>query len=270
MYIKKSLKNCLELKAEKVIIYSDLHLGIGNNNDNSLHNHSLLFESLKYYNDKNYKIVLLGDTFELGENKNIQQIFSTHDDIMWLLSEIYSKENLFIVKGNHDAFMKPSDFEKRFDHYTMTYVNFLPNIKLYDSIKLNDKFLMIHGHQYKWTYMSWFNRVINWLLRYGYQKLEFAFWKDPTSEAVGKNNPSKVDTLYSKWAKENNIFIIAGHTHSVCFRLPNYMNVGGGVLPRCLTCVEINGEMAISTKWSVEPDKNRALKIEKTNLRYKS
>ena len=267
MYIDKSLKNCLELKAENVVVYSDLHLGIGNNNDNSLHNQHLLFESLKYYNEEGFKVVLLGDTFELGENKDIQQIFGFHDDIMWMFSEIYKKGNLFIVRGNHDAYITENDFKKRFDHYTMKYIDFLPDIKIYDAIKLNEKHLLIHGHQYKWAYMSWFNKVINKLLRHGYQKLEFAFWKDPTSENVGKNNPSKVDQIYSDWGVKHNIFVIAGHTHSVCFRLPSYMNVGGGVLPRCLTCVEVQKGFTSSIKWSVQPDTNKFLKIERAVLK---
>lgn len=268
--MKIKLKNTLKMSMDnnvKVAILSDLHLGVGDNADSSLHNHKLLFEALKHYWEENYIVVLLGDIFEMAENSNIQEIMSQHDDIMWLLQEIHKKGNLIYITGNHDMFVSSRHLKKRFDHYTMKFIDFL-DIQPYDSLKI-DNYLFIHGHQYTWKYKPFFNKIINFLLRWGWRNLEFACFKDPTSEAIGKRNPSKVDQRYSDYAINNNLFLFAGHTHSVCFTLPNYLNIGGGVLPRCLTCGEIVNNQVLSMKWSVEVTDNNYLTIKKTMLNHR-
>lgn len=58
-----------KFNTRKIVIFSDWHLGTGGNNDNSLKNCLYIFEALKYYNENNYLVILLGDTFELAEKK---------------------------------------------------------------------------------------------------------------------------------------------------------------------------------------------------------
>jgi UDP-2,3-diacylglucosamine pyrophosphatase LpxH len=74
---------------DKIVVFSDWHLGTGGNNDDSLKNCLYIFEALKYYYENNYLVILLGDTFELAEKNDIEDIKNIHEDIMWILTDIY-------------------------------------------------------------------------------------------------------------------------------------------------------------------------------------
>ena len=48
----------------------------------------------------------------MAEKNNIEDIKNIHEDIMWILSEIYYKNNLIIIRGNHDAYLKEKEIER--------------------------------------------------------------------------------------------------------------------------------------------------------------
>ena len=256
-----------KFNTRKIVIFSDWHLGTGGNNDNSLKNCLYIFEALKYYNENNYLVILLGDTFELAEKNSIEDIKNIHEDIMWILTEIYMKNNLVIVRGNHDAYIKEKDVKDRMFSYTKKRIDMFPNIRFYDSVKFNTgkkTYFIMHGHQYSKKYMK-FNRIICWILRYIYSPLEMYILKDPTGEMSAFGDTSGPTKLFSEMAVKNNMDIICGHMHTVSMNYPRYYNVGSGVLPRCITCGEIiNGDFFMY-KWSTVVEEG-IMTIKKTLL----
>jgi len=267
-YIQNEINNGNTLilnEKDKVAVLSDWHLGTGGNNDNSLKNILYIFEALKYYYENNYTVILLGDIFEIAEKNNIENIKNIHENIMWILTQIYLKNNLVYVRGNHDMYLKEKQLKDRTFSYTKNRIDMFPNIKIYDSVKLtvNDKtYFMMHGHQYSKMYMR-FNRIICWLLRYIYSPLEFYLLKDPTGELSAFEDDSGPAKLFSNIAIKNNINIICGHTHTVNINYPHYYNIGSGVLPRCITCGEIINGNFYMYKWSTVIE-NEIMKIRKS------
>lgn len=264
-YFKQARKNCNYINSSKVVCISDLHLGTGTYDDEAMKNNLFLFQALKYYYDNNYIVVLLGDTFELARNKNIEDIKCVHDDLMWILEQIFDKGNLIIVKGNHDAYLTEKMLEKRLDTYTKKDVEFLKGIKLYDSVLLNDKFLMLHGHQYHWKFQGLFNRLVNFVCRYDIFHTEKWFVDDPTKTSLGYEEADKTDLAIKAYADYANLVVIAGHTHSVKMT-NNYYNDGAGILNRCISCIEIVENIPKVFKWSTVVDSEGVCRIKKTYL----
>ena len=256
------------LDAKNIVIFSDWHLGTGGNNDDSLKNCIYIFEALKYYNEHNYKVILLGDIFELAEKNNIEDIKNIHEDIMWILTEIYYKGNLIFIRGNHDNYIKESDLKDRLFSYTKSRIPLFPTIKFYNSVKLKTNkgiYFMMHGHQYSRKY-KYFNKIICWFIHYFYSPLELYLLKDPTGELAAFEDASGPTELFSKVAIRNNLTIICGHLHTISMDHPNYYNVGSGILPRCITCGEIIDGTFYMYKWSTVVE-DEVLKVKKTLLK---
>lgn len=264
-YFKKARKNCLYINSDKVVSLSDCHLGTGTYDDEAMKNNLYLFQSLKYYYDNDYKVILLGDTFELARNKNIEDIKCVHDDLMWLLGEIHKKGNLVIVKGNHDQYLKEKDLSTRLDTYSKKTIPFLTDIKLYDSVLLNDKFLFLHGHQYHWKFQGVANRIVNFVCRHDIFHSEKWFVDDPTKTSLGYEAADSTDKVLKSYADYSKLVVVAGHTHSVKM-LNNYYNDGAGILNRCISCVEVVDNFPKVYKWSTVVDNDGICKVKRTFL----
>lgn len=263
-YFKNSRKNCLFLDSNKVVALSDWHLGAGTYDDEAMKNNLFLFQALKYYCDNDYKVIMLGDTFELARNKNIEDIKCVHDDLMWLFKEIYKKGNLIIVKGNHDAYLKEKNLEQRFDTYTKKNIEFLKGVKLYNSVLLNGKTLFVHGHESNWKFHGIANRVTNFICRHDIFHSEKWFVDDPTKTSLGYEKADKTDKIIKSYADKCEFVIIAGHTHSVKM-MNNYYNTGAGILNRCISCVEVIDNIPKNYKWSFVLD-NENVKVKRIQL----
>ena len=255
-------------KDNKYVILSDLHLGIGNNNDNALKNANFLFEALKYYYENGYYVILDGDTFEITENSNIEYIKRAHENIMWILTQIHDAGKLVIIRGNHDMYLTPDMLATRTFSYTKAEIPFLKDVTIYDSAIINTNIIyyIMHGHQVLWQYQPKFNHIMNFLIRYLWAPFEKYMLKDPTSEIGGFENNDTVDKAFAAYGFLHNCIMICGHTHSVQLTTPNYYNIGGGVMPRCITCAEIIDGKYTPYKWSYVI-KNTIVHIEKTELK---
>ena len=269
--IEKALQTKRILKdpdcENKYAIFSDLHLGIGNSNDNSLKNANFTFEALKYYLENDYHVILNGDTFELAENRDIELIKRVHENIMWVLSELHKKGLLTIVKGNHDSNLTPDMLRYRKSSYTKKEEIFIDDTYIYDSAVIYSDltYIIMHGHQVLWQYQPFLNGFINFIIRNIWAPFEKFLLKDPTSELDGFEDYTTVDKPFSDYATEHNCIAICGHTHSVQLSKPHYYNIGGGTLPRCITVGEIVEGKYQAYKWSYVVD-HQVVLIKKSPL----
>ena len=128
----------------KFVIMSDCHRGTGDNYDNFLNNQNIYESALRYYYDKEFTYVELGDGDEMWEVNNYHDIINTYLDTFKYLKMFHEKKRLFMVYGNHDVVKKD---KKILEEYFYTYYNeslkkqevLFKNLKIYEALILSYK-----------------------------------------------------------------------------------------------------------------------------------
>lgn len=247
--------------SSKFIIMSDCHRGQGNTGDNFLPNQVLHFAALEYYYKNDYTYIELGDGDELWENRRIQPIITAHSDIFQVMSKFYNDNRLYMIYGNHDIVKSHRQAVK--SAYCSFYCDggpcsLFPGIQMPEGLILEDKethkkLLLVHGHQ-----ASFLNDTIwpvaRFLVRYVWKPLELVGFTAPTAAAGNHKSKEKAEKILAKYASENKVMLIAGHTHRPVFPKPGdglYFNDGSCVHPKSITGIEIeNGKISL-VKWQV-------------------
>ena len=201
--LRETRKNAmtLPLNDQKIIIFSDLHMGNGGSRDDFRRNAQSLYSILSgYYYPGNYHLVLNGDIEELQKFKcsQIREKWASH----YSLFNDFQKENRFTkLLGNHDLFL-----EKMTEEYPFP---------VYESLELKTKdgsILIYHGHQFSDLLMR-FDKLCRFTLQYiAYPLGIMNHTKSPT-------NRKKLKTelrAYEASSREGIISII-GHTHRPLF-----------------------------------------------------
>lgn len=264
----------------RIVCMSDCHRGVGNHGDNFLPNQNLFFAALTYYYERNFTYMELGDGDELWENRSglLDRIVQIHSDAYWLLSQFYQSCRLYMLYGNHDRKKKSDSYmHKRYGQYYCDsqncHMDLLSGMKAREGIVLKDcmtghEILLVHGHQgdlmndYLWP-------VTRFLVRYFWRPLELLGVYDPTSAARNYKKRKKTEERLDRWAEENQVMVIAGHTHRPVLPKPGeslYLNDGSCVHPRCITAIEIENGAITLVKWLVLVRHGRVLSVEREIL----
>lgn len=193
----------------KYALFSDLHLGDGGNSDLFRDNEDTMIFSLEHYKKNGYSIILLGDIEELWQF-NFIEIHNRYDKSIYALLRSFQANKVYRIFGNHDEDWKkpPTDpilFNENIQHGAP------------EAIKLGNDIFLVHGHQGDKTC----DRK-TWESRYLARKLKPLVH---AGKVVGVSNrlatksqiPGNREKLYYDWAKENNVFLICGHTHNAIF-----------------------------------------------------
>ncbi len=187
---------------DRIVIFSDIHLGNGGYQDDFKQNSQLFANVLKdYYLKKNYRLILNGDIEELYKFR-ISKIVQSWKNIFSLFEEFRENGNLIKIFGNHDY-----ELHKKF---------FYPNsLNLMEAIRLNylgDNIFIYHGHQNSHYFedynilSSWFGRFI--LNPIGYKNI---------SLSVKDNSKFETEKHGYEFASKKKIVSILGHTHRPLF-----------------------------------------------------
>jgi UDP-2,3-diacylglucosamine pyrophosphatase LpxH len=279
MVIAKSLNRAYESTQKeidlndstKIILFSDLHRGVGDWSDDFAYNKLIFSYALQHYFDQGYTYIEIGDGDELWENKNFEDIKRIYSNIFELMSKFYKEKRLHLIWGNHNRYWKKDKNVRKHLRVLVDDIKLFDDIKKVDEgVKLGDKIFIVHGHQVQPLCDHWLGRGISrFLVRNIWKLLQNVFgFKDPTSPAKNFKTRNKVDKKILNWAKEKNLLVIAGHTHRPMFyslskedRIQNktgepyYFNVGSCVHPRCITGIEIeNGDIRL-VKWFIDVKK---------------
>lgn len=83
----------------KIVLFSDCHRGVGNNNDNFLKNQHIYFAALRYYYTNGFTYIELGDGDELWENRSFAAISEIHSNVFWQLSLFEKEHRLHMLYG---------------------------------------------------------------------------------------------------------------------------------------------------------------------------
>lgn len=187
---------------DKLVIFSDLHMGNGSYRDDFTKNSNLFKYVLKNFYLKNkYKLILNGDIEEL-HRFSLKKIMNTWHEIYQLFNDFHKKTGFYKLIGNHDFKL----FSKK---------PFSINNGLFEAIKLNykDNILFIfHGHQAS-RFLIRYNNFLGFILRYIATPLYIK------NTVVSRNSKKKIhieknvyDFSYNK-----KIISIIGHTHRSLF-----------------------------------------------------
>lgn len=245
----------------KFVIMSDCHRGIANWGDNFAPNQHLFSAALNDYCRNGYSYIELGDGDELWENRSIEQIMRAHEDVFWLMSELYQKNRFLMIYGNHDKCKDKSVFVQNY------LKGQFPGFQIPEGVRLKYKcngseFFLTHGHQGDLLNDTfwWMGRF---LVRYVWRPLEMFGVHDPTDAGKSYEKANRVERKLEKWVEKRDISLITGHTHRSRLpkQFPGYFNSGSCVHPRCITALEIADGEVLLVKWAVYVTKDNTLKV---------
>lgn len=246
----------------RYILFSDCHRGDGRANDNFLKNEFLYLAALRHYYERGYTYLEVGDGDELWENRSMGKIKEVHPHSFEMLGRFFRDGRLYMIYGNHDMVKGKEAFSgKYFQQYycdqRMCQHPLCPGMSFYSGLILRDSMgkkdiYVTHGHQAS-VMNSTFWKVNRFLVRYLWRNLEFLGVPDPTSAAKNNTRKAKTEKLLSKWAKEQEILLITGHTHRPMMGSVDspYFNTGSCVHPAGITGIEIEHRCITLVKWSL-------------------
>lgn len=249
--MSRTFQNALLLPlapSSRYILFSDCHRGCGNANDNFLKNDMLYLAALRYYFDRDFAYLELGDGDELWENRSMKKIKSVHESAFAMLTKFCQAGRCHMLYGNHDMVKKRGRFFRKHMH---SYKPLKAGIILKDALHKKDVYLT-HGHQ-----ISFFNstcwRLARFLVRYLWRPLESLGIPDPTSAAKNNTHKRYAEVRLTAWAKKENCLLITGHTHHPMIGSKDspYCNTGACTHPSGITAIEIENRCMTLVKWHI-------------------
>lgn len=243
----------------KYIVFSDCHRGDGRADDNFLKNELMYLAALRYYYKNGYTYIELGDGDELWENRSIEKIKEMHPHSFAMIEKFRKEDRFYPVYGNHDMVKKETAYSKK--HLGGPCY---PGILLEDPQK---KLFLTHGHQAD-VMNSTFWKVNRFLVRYLWKGLELLGVPDPTSAAKNNTHKARTEKRLTKWAAQNDVILITGHTHRPMAgkKESPYFNTGSCVHPAGITGMEIEHRCMTLVKWSLGTDGAQAVYVRREAL----
>lgn len=263
---------CID-RSSRIVCMSDCHRGVGNLGDNFLPNENLFLAAMKYYFDRCFLYIELGDGDELWENKDLRQIAETHSDTFCRLSEFYRSGRLVMLYGNHDCQKKKRKCRNKCCRTNLCdkediLEELFSGIRVREGLVLEDcatghEIFLVHGHQ-----GDFLNDTLwpftKFMVRHVWRPLEMLGVANPTSAAYNDKKCKKTEKRLDSFSEEKQILVMAGHTHRPVLPGPGeglYLNDGCCVHPRYITAMEIANGAITLVKWRVEvrPDLSLAV-----------
>lgn len=207
-----------ENNTQRFIIFSDQHKGAKNGYDDFAKAEKNYLAALKYYNERGFHFISLGDSEELWENRlgpvkrNYEAAFAAE--------KLFQQRKAFTkIFGNHDLYWDNDPFAKfELDKIYGEKVCIYEGAILTTSI--NDKSLQIfltHGHQ--GDAVSDGNAFSKWFIANIWAPLQAFLNLNPNTPAYDNNLKSEHNRIMYEWsAKQKNMLLITGHTHQPIFQ----------------------------------------------------
>lgn len=264
--------------SSRIIMMSDCHRGDGSRADDFLHNEKIFISALKYYYDKGFTYIEIGDGDELWENKKLSDIITAHQDTFMLLRKFYLDDRLYFIYGNHDMVKQSDKYVKsnmysHFDKRERKLIPLFENIRIHEGIVLEyrsgnksinkKKILLVHGHQVDFLNSNLW-KLSRFLVRYFWRPLDLFGIDNPTSTAQNQEKKEHTGKKLTEWVINTNNMVIAGHNHRPMFPAmgePLYFNDGSCVHPLFITGIEIEkGEISL-IKWGINANSEGILYV---------
>lgn len=250
----------------KIVLMSDCHRGNGSWADSFLPNKPLYTAALKYYLQKQFTYIELGDGDELWENKNFIEIYRTHREVFQLFHQFQKNNKLFLLYGNHDRIK-----EKHVQFWEKTPYKMPFHEALIIDTEYGQNLFLLHGHQGD-LLNDKFWKLSKFLVKNLWRPLELRGIKDPTSAARNYTKKREIENNFIAFSCKEKCILAAGHTHKPTLTQTDcgmYFNSGSCVHPGAITAIEINDftEKATLVKWSICSRKDMTLYICRERLK---
>lgn len=266
-------------KNSKFVFFSDTHRGDDSISDEFARNQALMVSALRYYYERDYTYVEVGDGDELWEHKSFKHIRTAHTDIFTVLKKFFQKDRMIIIYGNHNICMKYPAYVRRnyysfYDEYQDKQVALFPKIKPIEALVLkhsetNQEILVLHGHQGDFL-NDQFWRPTMFALRYFWKFMHLVGFRNPASPAKNQSKRHKIEKNYAKWIEKNQKMLICGHTHR--FKFPKngqypYFNTGCGIHTKGVSCIEIVNDEVMLIQWRIEANRQGIMHVVRNIIR---
>ncbi|MBB6482160.1 metallophosphoesterase [Spirochaeta isovalerica] len=209
--LEKLFNNCPSIDiddSDKIVIFSDFHLGGRKSRDDFLPNSEMFFTILqKYYYDGGYKLILNGDVEEL-QKVSLTTIYRRWHDLYELFGKFRDRDGLYKIVGNHDGDLLLIKNTINFRPNDINY-QILPGLKL--QYKDNTIFVL-HGHQAS-NYHGFINSLVGLSLKYIAHPLMIKNIKRPYTNV----KKLKAEEKIYDFSKDKKILSLVGHTHRALF-----------------------------------------------------
>lgn len=186
----------------KYVIYSDWHLGDGDKGDRFRNNTGVVIESLKFYRENGFTVILNGDIddYHRFDSNIIRDAYG--ENLFEELKKYEAAGKFFRIFGNHDIEWSLAD--------PITGIG----MSALEAIKLGDHVLITHGHQAE----EWYEKDLQ-LVRVGttLKRVKESLFGKLGGQFAFTQLPNKKDKIYADWAKKNKTVFIGGHTHNPVF-----------------------------------------------------
>lgn len=189
-------------ESDRLVIFSDLHLGDGGSNDDFLANSKMFLHVLEhYYYTRGYTLVLNGDIEEL-QRFSLREIEQQWDRFYALLKRFDGGNRLFKLVGNHD-----------YELITMSRSRY--PFAIQEAIKFaygEEEIFVIHGHQAS-GYLDKWHRFNTYVLRYLANPLGIK----NRSVSHDSRKQYRTERRIYDFSSDRKIMTIIGHTHRPLF-----------------------------------------------------
>jgi UDP-2,3-diacylglucosamine pyrophosphatase LpxH len=188
-------------RKDKIVIFSDLHMGDGGRHDDFLKNSSLFRYVLEnYYDRRKYKLLLNGDVEELQRFPD-KKIYRQWESIYAVFSRFRKRNDLLKIIGNHD--------------YELGYKESLSGIPVSQGLRLQlnkNEMVVFHGFQAN-RYPKIYYVLSTLILRLLANPLGIKNY----SVAYNSRKRYTVEKRVYQFAKREKVIAIIGHTHRPLF-----------------------------------------------------
>lgn len=204
-FLDKTYKDSLKINIDdndRIIIFSDLHIGNRKYRDDFKNNSNLFMTFLeKKYLPEKYTLILNGDIEEL-QRVSFKKIYRKWNDFYDLIDKFHNSNKLFKLVGNHDQKLLKI---KKPDNYPPLIQSIL--LKYYGG-----EIMVYHGHQAS-AYKDFRNALIGLILKTIIHPLGIKNF----TRSYDNNRKHKTEQIIYDYSFRKKIISIIGHTHRPLF-----------------------------------------------------
>jgi len=204
-----------DLLHHPIVIFSDHHKGDSSPADDFRKNAGLYAAALDFYAEKNCRLIILGDSEELWENR-FPQVWAHYAHLIKKEISMAPRSirgRSIRIWGNHDKEISSPRFRsscREFRHPSLSRVEFREGLCLAPDI------FLIHGHQGRFfDDRAW--RLSRWAVQIFWRTFQKIFHIGFDGPAENAKIRDALEINYYRWAKSHRVLLICGHTHRAVF-----------------------------------------------------
>ncbi len=200
LFERSSLKEITD--DDKIVIFSDMHMGNGKKNDDFIQNQAIFTELLeKYYGPQKFLLMLNGDIEELHKFP-LKKIMNRWKPIYHIFDQFQQDQRLVKIIGNHDYnLLNKKRYQARFPLAEAFKLKYKDNI-----------IFLFHGHQAERNFRIK-QPISTFIVRYIAHPLGIKNY----SVAFNSHKRFKLEKKIYDFARGKKILAIIGHTHRPLF-----------------------------------------------------